>query len=232
MPHWIRIIVACAFAGLLAACSPSEPDQRKAFITFLQTDVLPRPGARLPRPDAEKLKSFGEYAGHYAVITRFHDRMNASVATPMQQAIAGGTPRSIEEVVTRKADIAAVRAGFGGMLKGLDEAMAATEAERTALKQPDDLKAVYGAAFDKLVTRPVATFREVFPPTDDAFAAILALADLLEANKAAIKLNGSQIEVRDQALLARVQATMAAMTGKQRAMTEAQQKLRSVLFGG
>jgi hypothetical protein len=226
-----RALLFLLFGFALAACGPSEPDQRKAFIAFLQTDVLPRPGARVPNPNAEKQKTFGDYAGHYAVITRFHERMNASVATPMQQAMSNGVPRSIAEVVTRKADLAAVRAGFGRMRIALDEAVAATEAERAALKQPDDLRAVYASVYDKLVVQPVSVFREIFPPTDEAFAAILAMAELVEGNRQAIKLNGSQIEVTNPALRARVQAALEAMSSKQRAMTEAQQKMRRVLYG-
>lgn len=232
MASRLRTILVCLGLSLaLATCGPSEPDQRKAFIAFLQSEVLPRPGARVPNPNAEKLKTFGDYAGHYAVITRFHERMNASVATPMQQAMTNGVPRSIAEVVARKADLAAVRAGFGTMRTALDEAMAATEAERAALKQPDDLRAVYTSVYDKLVTQPVSVFREIFPPTDEAFAAILAMAELVEGNRQAIKLNGSQLEVTNPALRARVQAALEGMASKQRAMTEAQQKMRRVLYG-
>lgn len=225
------ILASVALSLALAACGPSEPDQRKAFIAFLQTEVLPRPGARVPNPNAEKQKTFGDYAGHYAVITRFHERLNASVATPMQQALTNGVPRSIAEVVARKADLAAVRAGLTTMRTALDEAAAAGEAERAALKQPDDLRAVYASVYDKLVTQPVTAFREIFPPTDEAFAAILAMADLVDSNRQAIKLNGSQLEVTSPALRAKVQAALEGMASKQRAMTEAQQKMRRVLYG-
>jgi hypothetical protein len=232
MASRLKTILASLIVGLaLAACGPSEPDQRKAFIVFLQTEVLPRPGARVPQPNAEKQKTFGDYAAHYAVITRFHERMNASVATPMQQAMTNGVPRSIAEVVARKADLATVRAGFGKMRTALDEAVAATEAERAALKQPDDLRAVYASVYDKLVTQPAGVFREIFPPTDEAFAAILAMAELVEGNRQAIKVNGSQLEVTNPALRAKVQAALEAMASKQRSMTEAQQKMRRVLYG-
>jgi soluble cytochrome b562 len=232
MASRLRTILACLAMSLaLAACGPSEPDQRKAFIAFLQNDVLPRPGARVPNPSAEKQKTFGDYAGHYAVITRFHERINASVATPMQQALSNGVPRSLEEAIARRADIAAVRAGLTTMRTALDEAAAATEAERAALKQPDDLRAVYASAYDKLVVQPVTVFREIFPPADDAFAAILAMAELVEGNRQAIKLNGSQLEVTNPALRAKVQAALEGMASKQRSMTEAQQKMRRVLYG-
>jgi hypothetical protein len=233
MVSWFKHLSVCLVAALvLSACSPSEADQRKAFIAFLQTDVLSRQGARVPRPDAEKQKPFGEYAAHYAVITRFHDRMDASVAKPMQQAMANAMPRSIEEVVARKADIVTVRAGFTGMLEALNQSVAVADSERAALKQPDDLASVYAAAYDKLVTQPATTFREIFPPTDEAFGAVLALAELIERNRGEIKLRGSQVEVANAALRAKVQDAMSAMSSKQRAMTEAQQKLRRVLYGG
>lgn len=233
MPAWLRSVAILFLASvLLAGCSPGEADQRKAFIGFLQAEVLARPGVRLPRPDAEKQKSFGDYAAHYAIIPRFHDKMNESVAKPLQQALSGAMPRSIEDVVNRKADLAAVRAGFGKMREALDAAITEADKERAALKQPDDLAPVYGQAYAKLVTQPAGTFREVFPTTDETFGAILELAELIDANKAAIKLSGSQIQISNPALQARVQAALTAMGAKQQAMNAAQQKLRSVMFGG
>lgn len=232
MAAWFRIVIAALCAGLLlAACSPSEADQRKAFIAFLQNDILAKPGVRVPKPDAEKQKPFGEYAGHYAIITRFHERMDSSVARPMQQALAGAMPRSIEDVVTRKADIASIRTGFGKMREALDAAVTEADKERAALKQPDDLAAVYAQAYAKLVTQPASLFREVFPITDETFGAILALADLVESNRAAIKLSGSQMEVANPALRGKVQAALEAMNARQQAMNAAQRKMRSSLYG-
>ncbi|MDR6871467.1 hypothetical protein J2Y55_002479 [Bosea sp. BE125] len=225
-------VFACLFAAvLLSACSPSEADQRKAFIAFLRDDVLSKTGLRLPQPDAEKQKSFGAYAEHYAVITRFHERMNASVAKPMQETLAKSMPRSIEDIVTRKADLVTVRSGFVGMREALDQALAAAGSEKAALKQPEDLASVFAAVYDKAVTAPTTAFRQVFPTADDAFAAIIALADLIESNRKAIKLNGSQMEISNPALRTKVQAALEAMNAKQRGMTEAQQTLRRAVFG-
>ncbi|MEZ2409105.1 DUF3053 family protein [Bosea sp. RCC_152_1] len=216
----------------LAGCSPNEADQRKAFVTYLQNEVLSQKGTRVPQPDAEKQKSFGDYAKAYAIITDFHGRMNESVAKPMQEALAKAMPRSIAEVTERKADIATLRVGFARMKEALDQSAAKAEQEKAALKLADDLAPVYGAAYDKLVTKPVAVFREIFPTTDDAFAAILNVADLIDANRAKIELNGSQIQVKDPALLAKVQQALNAMNAKQSAMIAAQQKMRQLAYGG
>ena len=231
--RWFRALLTLLTIGFaLSACSPSETDQRKAFISFLQNDVLSQKSMRVPRPDAEKQKSFGDYAKAYAIITDFHGRMDESVAKPMQEALAKTMPRSIVEVVERKADIATVRAGFARMKDALEQSAAKAEQDKAALKLPDDLAPVYAAAFDKLVTKPVAVFREIFPTTDDAFAAILGVAELIEANRAKVQFSGSQIQVKDPALLTRLQQALNAMNGKQSAMAAAQQKLRQLAYGG
>lgn len=232
MTNWLRHLAACLMAGLLlSACGPGEAEQRKAFIEFLQKEVMTRPGARMARPNEEKQKSFGDYAKHYAVITDFHDRMDKSIARPMQEAMARGVPRTIEDVVNRKGDIAAVRTTLLTLRDALDKSLATADAERAALKQPADLAAAYGPAYDKLVTTPTSVFRQVFPTADEAFSAILAFADLVESNRGAIKLSGSQMEVANPALREKIQSAMTAMNAKQRAINEAQQKVRATLFG-
>lgn len=225
-------LAACLVAGLaLVSCGPSEPDQRAAFIAFLQNDVLSKPGARVPALSEERRKAFGDYAAQYEVITRFHETMNASVGKPMQDVLARAAPGSIEEVVKRKGDIEAVRAGMATMREALDKAAAAADQARAAMKQPDDLAGVYGKAFDKLVVQPVGAVREIFPATDGAMTSVLALADLIEKNKAAIKLNGSLIEVTDAKLRAKVQEAMTAMNDKRAGINAAIARMRKVMSG-
>ncbi len=232
MTIWLRQLAACMLLAVaLAGCGPSEAEQRKAFIEFLQKDVMTRPGARMVRPSEEKQKSFGDYARHYAVITDFHDRMDKSIARPMQEAMARGLPRTIEEVVNRKGDIATVRTTLLKLRDALDQSLSTAEAERAALKQPADLAASYGPAYDKLVTQPTTVFRQVFPTADEAFDAIISFATLIETNRGAIKLSGSQMEVSNAALREKIQSAMTAMNTKQRAINEAQQKVRAALFG-
>jgi hypothetical protein len=57
----------------LTACGESEPDQRKAFIGFLQTRIVDKPGVHIARPTDDEKKSFGPYSAHYAVILGFID---------------------------------------------------------------------------------------------------------------------------------------------------------------
>ena len=46
------LCLCLAFGFLLAACGNKEAEQRTAFIGFLQTRVLDKPGLRVPTPTA------------------------------------------------------------------------------------------------------------------------------------------------------------------------------------
>jgi hypothetical protein len=70
----------------LAACD-SEPTHRKAFIEFLQTRIVDKPGVHVPKPNAEQSAAFGPYAKHYEVITEFHAGLDQVVTKPLQRAL-------------------------------------------------------------------------------------------------------------------------------------------------
>lgn len=236
MVRWLRIFgaglgVALLCAGL-SACGPSPADQQKAFVDFLKSDVLAKPGVRVPvLQEEDARKRFGDNAALFWVISRFHKTMDKSVSRPMQQVIAGGAPRSLEELVERRKDMETVRTGLTTMRAALDRAEAAARRERAQLPQPGDLLDVYGAAFDRLVTEPAAAFRQVFPPADDGVASALALAALLDANRSKVTLNGPIVEVTDAKLRPQVEAALAAMQSKRAALQAATDTLRRVLQG-
>src|SRR5215469_6459699 len=97
---------------LLTGCD-NEPAQRKAFIEFLRTRIIDKPGLHVPHLTPDEAKSFGDYAKQYAIITDFNDGLDRSVAKPMAEAINRGAVRSLDDVVTRHADFVAARDGIG-----------------------------------------------------------------------------------------------------------------------
>src|SRR6201999_2151422 len=97
-----RVVVRAAawalIAFLLAGCQ-DEPTERKAFIEFLQTRIIDKPGLHVPHLTPEQERGFGDYAKQYAIITDFNDGLDRSVAKPMAEAINRGSIRSLDEVV-------------------------------------------------------------------------------------------------------------------------------------
>ena len=221
-----------AFGLVLAACGNKEAEQRTAFIEFLQTRVLDKPGLRVPSPSEEQKASFGDYAKHYAVITDFTEGMNKSVSQPMGEVMAKGALRSIGDLATRRDDLKAAKEGLAGLRTALDQQLAKADAARAQLKQPDDLKQVYDKAYEKTVSAPAATFKEVFPALDKVFDGALAVGDYLEKNKSKIQVSGSSVSVSDPAVQAQLNKMLQELNGHSKDINAAQAKMQAMVRGG
>jgi len=230
------LFTARGAVGLLAlvalvACGDNEAAQRKVFIEFLQTRIVAKPGVHVPKLTQEETASFGDYAKHYAVIADFNAALDRSVSAPLHQAIEAGAPRSLEEALARRQEIAAVRAGLAAIRAELDKQLRVADAAHAALKQPDDLKPVYDAAYTRDVTMPAQAMVEIFPDVDETMKAILALTDFVAAHKDAVKIQGSMIQTSDPALQPPLAAMLDALRAKNEAIIKAQQKLNALVRG-
>jgi hypothetical protein len=231
MARLLRAAALVLLAVCVAGCD-DEPAQRKAFIEFLQTRIIDKPGLHVPHLTPDETKSFGPYAQHYAIITDFNDGLDKSVAKPMQDAIQHGAIHSIDEVVTRHADFIAARDGVAQLRAAIEKQLAAADAAHAALKQPDDLKPVYDKAYERDVTIPAKAFTDIFPDLSQALGAIVELGDFLEQHKDKVTINGSLLQTSDPALQAQLAALVNTLTAKTEAIGKAQQRLRAVVNGG
>jgi hypothetical protein len=227
----MRAACLLLLAVFVAGCD-NEPAQRKAFIEFLQARIIDKPGLHVPHLTPDEAKSFGPYADQYAIITDFNDRLDRSVAAPMQEAISRGAVHSIDEVVTRHADFVAARDGIAQLRGAIEKQLAAADAAHAALKQPDDLKPVFDKAYERDVTIPAKAFSDIFPDLSQALTAIVDLGDFIEQHKDKVKFNGSStLQTVDPALQPQLNALVNALATKSQAITAAQEHLRTVLNG-
>ncbi len=234
MPRYLprRFLLAALVASFgLAACGDSEATQRKAFLDFLQTRIIDKPGLHVPMPSTDETKSFGDYAKQYEIILGFNDAMDKKVSSRMQQVFQGGMIRSGDELLTRRADLGVVADGMRTLRKTLDEEQSKADAGKAALKQPDDLKAVFDKAYERTATVPTNAFKEVFPVMDDALRAAQNLADFADQHRAEIKISGNSIQTGDPKLLGELNRLIGALTQKSQAVAEAQRKLQLVFRG-
>ena len=227
-----RFLVAALLAVFgLAACGDSEPTQRKAFMEFLQTRILDKPGLHVPKPSAEETKSFGDYAKQYEIILSFNDAMDKRISAPMQQVFQAGMIRSVDELMTRRSDLGVVAEGMTTLRKTLDEELARADAAHSALTQPEEVKSVFDKAYERTVTVPAKAFKEILPVMDDTLQAARNLADFLDQHHNAIKVNGNSIQASDSKVLGEVNRLIGAITQKGQAVAEAQRKLGAVIQG-
>jgi hypothetical protein len=224
-------ISAVLIAIALIGCGDNEATQRKAFIEFLQSRIIGKSGIHVPKLTADESSAFGDYAKHYAVIAEFNTGLDQQVSKPLHQAVEAGAPRSLEDAVGRRKDIATILGGMAAISTALDRQLAIADAAHAALKQPDDLKPVYDAAYDRDVTQPAKAFAEIFPDAAGAMKDFLEFADFVEQHHGAIRIQGSQIQVSDAALQPQLKKMIDGLSARQEGIQKAQQRLRNLAYG-
>jgi hypothetical protein len=226
-----RLLAFALIAATTTACfGDNEPEQRKAFITFLQTRVIDRPGVRIPNPSADEVKALGPYNAHFKVITDFTGDPGL---TAMADKLRSGLPNlsNIQSVIDNRDSLRKTSAEMGNLVRTMNDTYAATQKARDALKQPDDLKAIYDKAFNKTVTAPVNGFREAVPLAQAIIEAAANLGDYVANNKDKVRISGGQLQptsARAQAELTPLVNAVAAHGAK---FNEAQRKLRAIIAG-
>lgn len=213
---------------LVAGCFDKEPQQRKAFIEFLQKRVLDRPGLKIPIVQDEENAAIGPYAIHYGVMRRFHTTVDESISKRLIQAVQAGNVRSLQELANRREDFGTVRDGMAKLRETLDKAEAEANADRAKLNQPKDLETVYAAAYAKLVTRPARTIREILPTLEGTLQSGKELADYLHENRALITLQGSQVNANDPQVRQRLAQLLQDVNEKSTELDGARRKLQAL----
>lgn len=224
------LVLAAALPLMLAACGNKEPEQRAAFTQFLQTRIVDKPGVRVPQLTDEEKKSFGDYAAQYAVITDFNAGMDASVK-PLSGIMQKGSMRSLNDIVTRRDDLKAVQASLNEMGVALKEQQAKADAARALLKQPEDLKAVYDKAYEKTVSLPADTFRDVLPQLNATFDSSLKIADYVAAHAAQIDISGPIVKVQDPAVQTELNKLLQDLNAQAKNVQQAQTRMQAVMVG-
>ena len=151
----------------------------------------------------------------------------------MADKLRSGLPNlsNIQGVIDSRDTLRRVSSEMGSLLRTMNDRYTATQKERDALKQPDDLKVVYDKAFDKTVTAPVNGFREAVPIAQAILEAAANLADYVVSHKDTVRITGGQL----QATSTRAQTDLAplvnAISAQGAKFNQAQRKLRAIIAG-
>lgn len=225
-------MVTAAAALLLTGCGSSDADRRKAFVAFLQTRVLDKPGMHVPQLTPDERASFGHYADDYAIITDFNKTMTESVSPKMNAAMNVGSINSLDELVAQRSRMQTVKSSLGAMATVLRDDIAQADAAHAKLAQPADVKAVYDKAYDRLVTKPAEAFGGIVPVTNTILGQAIELSDYIQSHRAAVQLSGSTVQTADPAVRSALNDRLQSLQSSQKSVMAAQAKLQSVVYGG
>jgi hypothetical protein len=225
------LVGVLTLALMAAGCFDNEPQQRGAFIAFLQTQVIDKPGLHIPIMSEQDIADFGRYADHYRVMNGFHHQLDASVSKDLAQAMQISSPRSLEDLRNHRDILPVLRTGISKMKSELDKAEADADAAHKALKQPPDLKTVYDGAYERMVTTPARVFRALVPMIETMLEPIDALATYLDEHRDTITFRAGSPVVTDPATRARLAALMEAAGKAARATEDGKRMLRAMAEG-
>ena len=152
--RWLAPLLALLVVFQLTACGDKEPEQRKAFIDYLQNTVM-RSGMKLPTLSEDQKQKFGPYVSDYAILVTFSQQLSKSVDASLTPAIAQINEIRVAQDYLNKRDALQQSAGALNLLvQQIRTAKTQADSAVAALKQPDDLKVVFNKVFDNVVTQP------------------------------------------------------------------------------
>lgn len=191
-----------SFVLAVAACGDSEAEQRKAFIGFLQ-EVNGRSGVHFLIPTPVEAKAFGPYLQQYTLILDYDKDMQAPMDAFAAQLVKLGIgpasqPRTIEQMAATAPDLVAAKSAVEKMEQDIETRLAKLNADRGALKQSDDLKAVYDKTYDKLVTAPALAMETSAKALDAGLDASIKLTAYINGHRDKLTVSGMQIQAKDQ----------------------------------
>lgn len=221
----LPLLLLSVLALPLAGCGDKEPEQRKAFITFLDSKVINKPGINMTPLTSEEEKQLGDYAKQYKVILDFHSTMNKEMGEKLTSIMGMVNIKSLAQAVENRDAIAKANKSAAEVKKQVIDQLAKSDAARAALKQPDDLKAVYDKAYEKSVRRPATAFITAFEKVEGTLNSVLALIDFIKANKDGIDISGQMVQVKDAALQPELNAKLKAVQENTQALLKAYQEL-------
>jgi len=218
-----------ALLGLLlvAGCVDREPEQRAAFVRFLQVRVIEAPGALVRAPVGEEREALGEYVAQYELIGDFQEMLGTAIQV-QSRALQALTLHSMGELMARAAEFESLRAELARSRDYLSKARETADKARAGLVQADDLKPVYAAAYDKAVTQPAAALAPGYAVLAAALQDAQRAAAYAEEHGGQLRTDGALAQVQDPSVQAQLNARLHTLNSHAPAVEEAGRRLRAL----
>jgi len=197
------LLVSGLVAGLIVAgcANNKEPDQRRAFILFLQTRVLTDAPATVPAMTAQDREDFGPYAEAYQVLFDFSKTLNdTTIAYNDANTRLQSNLNNMKALQDNWQQLATLRKSLLQTGRRMAAEYDKVQTFHASLQLPDDVRGVYDQVFAALVTTPGDPFRRILVPWDKTLQASEDLGHFLYDNSAQVRIAGSTIQLQDTAL--------------------------------
>lgn len=213
----------------LTACGDKEPEQRKAFIDYLQNTVM-RSGQNLPTLSEDQKQKFGNYANDYTIILTFSRQMKQSINSSLSPAVNAIAQIHVpQDYIQQKPALQQTAGTLNTLAQQIQTAKMTADTAQATLKLPDDLKAVYNQVYAQDVTQPANTMSSAVPALAGFTQDIIAVGDFLEQQGAQAGFANGAVQFSTQQQVTQYNALMTGLLGKQQALVDAQKIISSNL---
>ncbi|GAK29050.1 DUF3053 domain-containing protein [Serratia liquefaciens] len=226
--RWLAPVLALLVVMQLTACGDKEPEQRKAFIDYIQNTVM-RSGAKIPTLSEDQKQKFGNYAGDYAILVGFSQQLSKSLDASLTPALDQiNQIRTAQDYMSKRDTLQQSVGALNLLGQQIQSAKSQADTARAALKQPDDLKAVYNQAYDKIVTGPANALMPVIPTTASFVQDLVQVGDFLRAQGNQVAFNNNGVQFRTSQQATQYNTMMSNLVAKQQDLLNAQKVVSSV----
>lgn len=227
---WTRLMVpfmALIVVFQLTGCGDKEPDQRKAFIDFLQNTVM-RSGEHLPSLSEDQKQKFGNYVNDYAIIYGFSQQVNRAVDSGMKPVVEElSAIRVPQDYMTRRDALRQASGSLGVLTQQIQSAKMQADTSKAALKQPEDLKTVYDNVYNKVVAQPAGTLQGILPALQTLSQTAIQAGDFLQQQGDQVSFNGPQIQFPTQQQATQYNTLMNTLSTDAQILPQAQTALQT-----
>ncbi|MDR2695504.1 MAG: DUF3053 domain-containing protein [Deltaproteobacteria bacterium] len=210
----LMLLVLCVpFAG---ACRRQEQEQRKAFVEFLETQVIAAAGTDRVRMSDEMRKKVGSYGRHFDLLALYAKDLgdiNARLAGEKARIAAYG-PVAMDKLASERARIEQLVAAFARSAQQVDAVKTKADAARAALKQPEDVRASFDRAYEKEVSGYAAAIQTLYAVQKDFYAEALRMGAFLERHRDKIQFRNKTVTIDEQTLLTEYNALQKSLEEK------------------
>ncbi|CAI1903042.1 DUF3053 domain-containing protein [Serratia proteamaculans] len=226
--RWLAPVLALLVVMQLTACGDKEPEQRKAFIDYIQNTVM-RSGAKIPTLSEDQKQKFGNYAGDYAILVGFSQQLSKSLDASLTPALDQiNQIRTAQDYMSKRDTLQQSVGALNLLGQQIQSAKSQADTARAALKQPDDLKAVYNQAYDKIVTGPANALMPVIPTTASFVQDLVQVGDFLRTQGNQVSFNNNGVQFRTSQQATQYNTMMSSLVAKQQDLLNAQKTVSSV----
>ena len=195
----ISLLACLSLLLFLTACGDSEPEQRKAFIEIIQKNILDQRGGRIMLLTEDNRKAIGPYAAHFDFLTdavQASEKLDVDDQINKVQKLTDDLSRT-NDAQKRREILDSIDVAKNEVRSSIEKQVADLNTRKAALKQPDDLKAVFDKAYEKHIGKPVEVSMRIFDASDAFLKTVRDLNDYVLANPKKVKYEGVNVMILD-----------------------------------